>query len=64
LRLQLADLVSRPQALAGFYGGATWLANRNAANATMIDSDDVLLLRHTPRSAGFVATGRTSGSRL
>ena len=56
-----ADMASRPRALAGFYGCATWLANRGAANATLIDSDNVLLLRHTPRSAGFVAAGRPSG---
>lgn len=35
----------RAQALADFYGGPVWQAHRNAANATMIDSDNVLLLR-------------------
>jgi quinol monooxygenase YgiN len=34
-------------ALTEFYGGATWAAQRDAANATMVDSDDVLLLRPT-----------------
>jgi len=28
-----------------FYGGPVWKAHRDTANATMIDSDDVLLLR-------------------
>jgi hypothetical protein len=40
-----ADMGSRRRALEGFYGGATWAAHRDAANATMIDSDDVRLLR-------------------
>ena len=35
----------RAEALGAFYGGPVWQAHRNAANATMIDSDDVLLLR-------------------
>ncbi len=35
----------RVQALADFYGGPIWQAHRNAANATMIDSDNVLLLK-------------------
>lgn len=40
-----ADMASRRQALEAFYGGAVWGAHRDAANATMIDSDDVRLLR-------------------
>lgn len=39
------DLPARAQSLAAFYGGPVWAAHRDAANATMIDSDDVLLLR-------------------
>jgi quinol monooxygenase YgiN len=39
------DMPARAQALAEFYGGSVWKANRDAANATMIDSDNVLLLR-------------------
>jgi hypothetical protein len=39
------DMPARKAALEAFYGGPVWLANRDAANATMIDSDDVLLLR-------------------
>ena len=39
------DMGSRAQALADFYGGPVWAEHREAANATMIDSDDVLLLR-------------------
>jgi NIPSNAP len=39
------DMAARKRALTDFYGGPVWKAHRNAANATMIDSDDVLLLR-------------------
>jgi hypothetical protein len=38
------DMAGRPAALAGFYDGPVWRTHRDAANATMIDSDDVLLL--------------------
>jgi hypothetical protein len=40
-----ADLDARFAALDGFYTSDVWKAHRNEANATMIDSDDVLLLR-------------------
>jgi hypothetical protein len=40
-----ADMETRLAALTGFYGGPIWAAHRDAANATMIDSDDVHLLR-------------------
>jgi hypothetical protein len=40
-----ADMDSRYRALAGFYGGPVWAAHRDRANATMVDFDDVLLLR-------------------
>jgi len=40
-----ADMVSRRRALDGFYSSATWAAHRDAANATMLGSDDVRLLR-------------------
>lgn len=39
------DMSSRLAGLTHFYGGPVWHAHRDAANATMIDSDDVLLLR-------------------
>jgi hypothetical protein len=38
-------LAGRAPSLGAFYGGPVWAAHRNEANATMIDSDDVLLLR-------------------
>lgn len=40
-----ADMPARQQALQAFYGGPVWAAHRDAANATMVDSDDVHLLR-------------------
>lgn len=44
---------SRAQALRDFYGGPVWKAHREAANATMIDSDNVLLLRPAHAESGF-----------
>lgn len=46
-----ADMESRAKSLAAFYGGPVWQAHRDAANDTMIDSDNVLLLR--PVGADF-----------
>ncbi|HWS39314.1 MAG TPA: NIPSNAP family protein [Actinoplanes sp.] len=40
-----ADMIVRKQGLQAFYGGPVWKEHGPAANATMIDSDDVLLLR-------------------
>lgn len=48
---------ARKDALAAFYGGPVWAAHSNAANATMIDSDDVLLLRPAWLGAGFDLSG-------
>jgi hypothetical protein len=39
------DMPSRLAGLTGFYTGPVWMANRSAANDTMVDSDNVLLLR-------------------
>jgi len=49
------DMVRRRQALAAFYGGPVWKAHGPAANATMVDSDDVLLLRPATPTSGFAA---------
>src|ERR1700722_12084061 len=48
-----ASMPARARALAGFYGGPAWRANRTQANATMLDTDDVLLLRPASAQAGF-----------
>jgi len=47
------DMPARAEGLNGFYFGPVWQAHRAAANATMIDSDNVLLLRPLWPSAGF-----------
>jgi quinol monooxygenase YgiN len=39
------DMESRKRGLEAFYGGPVWEEHMSAANATMIDSDNVLLLR-------------------
>lgn len=39
------DMDARKRALTDFYEGPVWQTHRNAANATMLDSDNVLLLR-------------------
>jgi NIPSNAP len=40
-----ADMSARAEALQAFYGGPVWAEHKDAANATMVDSDNVLLLR-------------------
>ena len=49
---------SRAQALKNFYGGPVWKAHREAANATMIDSDNVLLLHPATPTSGFSLRNR------
>ncbi len=47
------DMPSRAQSLKEFYGGPVWKAHREGANATMVDSDNVLLLRPALPLSGF-----------
>ena len=47
------DLPARAQSLHAFYSGPIWKTHRGAANATMIDSDNVLLLRLVHPTSGF-----------
>jgi hypothetical protein len=47
------DMSTRQRALEAFYGGPVWKAHREAANDTMIDSDDVLLLRPALPDSGL-----------
>lgn len=64
------DMPRRAQALAAFYGGPAWAAHSAVANATMVEFDDVLLLRpawagsgvrvQQPRPASL-ATGSAGG---
>lgn len=48
-----SDMATRATALQEFYGGPVWKAHRDEANATMIDSDNVLLLRPARSDSGF-----------
>jgi hypothetical protein len=63
------DMSTRRATLAGFYGGSVWKRHRDAANATMVDFDDVLLLEpvgaefpDAPRAA--VGAGAPGPSRV
>ncbi|MGZ3508752.1 MAG: NIPSNAP family protein [Vulcanimicrobiaceae bacterium] len=47
------NMAARAHALAAFYGGPVWKAHRDAANSTMVDSDNVLLLRPARPKSGF-----------
>ena len=53
-----ADMASRARGLQAFYDGTVWQCHRSAANATMIDSDDVRLLRPAWPGAGMAMHGR------
>ena len=48
-----SDMDRRAAQLQEFYGGPVWKAHRDAANATMIESDNVLLLRPASPTSGF-----------
>ena len=50
-------MATRAQALEAFYDGPVWKEHRDAANATMIDSDNVLLLRPARSGTAFALTG-------
>lgn len=50
------DMDARKQSLTDFYEGPVWQKHRDAANATMLDSDNVLLLR--PRTINDIARAR------
>lgn len=51
------DMPSRAEALNSFYSGPVWKAHGKAAAATMIDSNDVLLLRVTRPDSGLALVG-------
>ena len=53
-----ADMERRREMLSAFYGGPVWAAHRSAANATIIDSDNVLLLRPALADSRFDLHGR------
>lgn len=47
------DMEARRRALEAFYLGPVWQANREAANLTMINSDNVVLLKPLDEASGF-----------
>ncbi|MEH6414671.1 NIPSNAP family protein [Pseudomonas sp. CGJS7] len=47
------DHALRAASLDAFYSGPIWLRNRSAANATLLDNDDVLMLRPARPDSGF-----------
>ncbi|MGN9793235.1 NIPSNAP family protein [Streptomyces sp. OZ13] len=47
------DMAARHRALTAFYGGPVWAEHGPRANATMVDSDDVHLLRPLSPGTGF-----------
>ena len=47
------DMFARKESLQAFYGGPVWREHRDAANTTMVDSDNVLLLHPAHATAGF-----------
>jgi len=49
------SMEARTEALKAFYGGPVWKAHRSAANATIVDSDNVLLLHPARPGAGLQA---------
>jgi hypothetical protein len=57
-----SDMAARARALEAFYGGPVWRAHRDEANATMLDSDNVLLLRPATQGAGFTASANPGES--
>ena len=48
-----ADMDARLQGLTSFYGGSLWKAYSKQANATMVDTDNVLLLHPVDPRGGF-----------
>ncbi|MEU0395750.1 NIPSNAP family protein [Streptomyces sp. NPDC006208] len=46
------DMTTRHRGLTDFYGGPVWAEHGPQANDTMIDSDNVLLLRPVPTGSG------------
>jgi hypothetical protein len=51
------DMATRADALHAFYGGPVWKEHREGANATMVDSDNVLLLRPAFPDTGLAHPG-------
>lgn len=48
-----ANMETRAEALGRFYGGPVWAKHRDVANGTMVNSDNVLLLRPARLDSSF-----------
>ncbi|MCW6533662.1 putative quinol monooxygenase [Sphingomonas lycopersici] len=59
-----ADMDARKTALQTFYTGPAWQAHRNAANAMILDSDNVLLLKRISGPVGPKALGNKGVTRI
>ena len=57
------DMSAREHSLHAFYSGPVWKTHRDAANATMIDSDNVLLLRPVHSTSGFLLRNKNRPPR-
>lgn len=57
------DMASRHRALEQFYNGPIWAAHRAAANSTMLDWDDVRLLRPARQDMSFTMERDSTGGR-
>ncbi|MGO1073498.1 NIPSNAP family protein [Lysobacter sp. CA199] len=52
------DHAVRAASLDAFYSGPTWKRHREAANATLLDNDDVLMLKPARPDSGFARAAR------
>jgi hypothetical protein len=57
------NMDSRHKALQTFYGGPVWAQHRTAANSTMLDSDNVLLLKPAGPEFAFRLSPASGGTR-
>ncbi|MGM9484996.1 NIPSNAP family protein [Roseateles sp. NT4] len=58
-----ADMAARGDSLPAFYFGPVWAQHRNTANPTMIDSDNVLLLRPAWAAAALPSPAKPRAER-
>ncbi|MEV4599929.1 NIPSNAP family protein [Amycolatopsis sp. NPDC049253] len=56
------SMAARGASLPAFYGGPVWQAHRDRANATMVDSDNALLLNPLRLADGYPRFGTTRDS--
>src|SRR5687767_6344768 len=56
------DMEARHKALEAFYDGPVWAAHKTAANDTMLEFDDVLLLRPARPETAFRVPARAAAA--